>query len=520
MSDADSLDYLQPGFDPRSLTVPRLRSILVAHNVPYTSSAKKSQLVDIFNEQLVPQAKRILAARARAKRTSRGIFDVESSQDTGSSNPFDSHDDHDDHDERDDLPPPSLPPPTSTRRSRSPRKASARIKSEEPADYLQQPLPPRVSSPSKRTSRTSTRQVQASDTDTGPDLDAPVSTRRTRRSATPYQAPPPPPPQIKTEESDGFFKRTSDAFSNENPFQSGSSPAPQEWSSAGDRRKTTAATPRRSTSSRRRTDNYAPPKQYETPPNPVFIKQESEPLEVEVGEEFTPEAQLELAAEEASDDEAVVVQSRHPARSSSSGWSTPLSVFFVTLLAVYAGWYRQEKIAVGYCGVGSTISSIPNEIPVPEWAQSVLPPEISVPDSFIEAVEPQCEPCPPHAYCYSDYSVRCEQDYILKPHPFALGGIVPLPPTCEPDGEKVRRVQAVADRAVEELRERTAQYECGKPATEDGAPLDTPFIDQNELKAVIDNKRSKKMSNQEFEDLWGSALGEIQAREEVEVVEE
>ena len=137
MSDADSLDYLQPGFDPRSLTVPRLRSILVAHNVPYTSSAKKSQLVDIFNEQLVPQAKRILAARARAKRTSRGIFDVESSQDTGSSNPFDSHDnhdDHDDHDERDDLPPPSLPPPTSTRRSRSPRKASARIKSEEPAD--------------------------------------------------------------------------------------------------------------------------------------------------------------------------------------------------------------------------------------------------------------------------------------------------------------------------------------------------------------------------------------------------
>ena len=512
MADLESLDYLQPGFDPRSLTVPRLRSILVAHNVPYASSAKKSQLVDIFNEQLVPQAKRILAARARAKRSSRGIFDAESSQDSGASNPFDETDDHE------DLAPPSLPPPpraASTRRSRSPRKAaSTRIKSEEP-DYVEQPpLPPTVSSPSKRKSRASTRQLQASDTDTGPDLDSSMSLRRsTRRSKTPSQ-----PPQIKSEESDGLFRRTSDVFTTDNPFQSGSSPAPQEWSSA-ERRRTTAATPRRSTSSRRRTDEYAASvaKGFETPVNTVGIKQESEPLEIEAGEEFTPEEQMELTAQEASDKEIAAARSRPPARTSSSSWSTPLTVFFVTLLAVYAGWYRQEKIAVGYCGVGSSISSIPTEIPVPEWAQSVLPPEIPVPDSLIEAMEPQCEPCPMHAYCYSDFSVRCEQDYILKPHPFSLGGVVPLPPTCEPDGEKVRRVQAVADRAVEELRERAAKYECGEPATEEGARLETPAIEQRELKSIIDKKRSKKMSNQDFEDLWGPAIGEVKAREEVEV---
>ncbi|KAG4217369.1 hypothetical protein PC116_g34150, partial [Phytophthora cactorum] len=124
MSDSESLDYLQPGFDAKTLTVPRLRSILVAHNIPYTSSAKKAQLIEIFNEQVVPQSKKILAARARAKRSSKGIFDAESQS---SSNPFE---------EQEELAP---PPPRSTRRSRSPRKAPIRIKAEEPED---QPMPP------------------------------------------------------------------------------------------------------------------------------------------------------------------------------------------------------------------------------------------------------------------------------------------------------------------------------------------------------------------------------------------
>ncbi|RYO83594.1 hypothetical protein DL766_008510 [Monosporascus sp. MC13-8B] len=497
MSDSDSLDYLEPGFDPKSLTVPRLRSILVAHNIEYPSSAKKAQLIEIFNEQLVPQSKRILAARARAKRSSKGIFDVESSQDN---HPFADHE---------DLPPPP-PRPASTRRSRSPRKTAARIKSEEP-DH-NEPLPPPAPSISRRTPRASSRPLQVSDLDTGPDADVSASVRRTRR--------PEAPPQFKAEVSnDGLFRRTSDVFTNDNPFQSGSSPSVPEITPSN-RRKTTAITPARSavTPVPRRADGHAAAR-VDMLTTPIAVKEDPEPLPVEAGEEFTPEEQLELAAEEAMSGETSTVRSRRPAKSSPLNWSSPLSVLFVTLLAVYAGWYRQEKIAVGYCGVGRSESSIPSEISVPEWAHSVLPPEVSVPESFIAAVEPQCEPCPPHAYCYADYSVRCEQDYILKPHPFSLGGVVPLPPTCEPDGEKVRRVQAVADRAVEELRQRTAKYECGEPVTEEGTKLETPAMKQEELKQIINQKRSKKMSNQEFEDLWGSALGEIKAREEVEVEE-
>ncbi|KAI1760340.1 Man1-Src1p-C-terminal domain-containing protein [Hypoxylon sp. FL1150] len=517
MSDPDSLDYLQPGFDPKTLTIPRLRSILVAHNVPYASSAKKGQLVEIFNEQVVPQSKKILAARARAKRSSKGIFDAETQS---SSNPFDEEEAHE------DLAPP--PPPPTTRRSRSPRKTSNRYKSEEPDNQFTSLPPP---SPTKRKSRASSRQPQVSDTETGPESDGSRTLRKVR--------PPVLVPQIKKENSDeGFFRRTSDVFTNDNPFQSGSSPSVPDHQTPNNRRRTAGTENLRSTStgSRRRTDNHtavpiapiAPKEQRTTMPRtfgvPLApkarqITPEPEPFVVEAGEEFTPEEQLELDAEVAVNGDKAVVAGRQPRQRQPSkiSWSTLLSIFSVTAVSVYAGWYRQEKIAVGYCGVGQSGSSIPNEIETPDWAQSVLPPQITIPQSFIDSVEPECEPCPSHAYCYADFSVRCEQDYILKSHPLSLGGIIPLPPTCEPDGVKVRRVQAVADRAIEELRQQTAKYECGQAVDEEGTKLASPAIEEQELKQIINKKRSKKMNNQEFEDLWGSALGEIKDRDEVEV---
>ncbi|KAI0974560.1 Man1-Src1p-C-terminal domain-containing protein [Xylaria arbuscula] len=516
MSDSESVDYLQPGFDPRSLTIPRLRSILVAHNVPYSSSAKKGQLIDLFNEKIVPQSRKILNARARAKRSSRGIFDAESI--SSSSNPFDEHE---------DLAPPP-PPPASTRRSRSPRKASTRIKSEEP-DLEPAMPPPAPSSPSKRASRFPSRHV--SETDPAMRLDGSAVLEQPRRDAT---------PRLKTEDSDGLFRRTSDVFTSDNPFQSGSSPAAAEQTPSS-RRRTTSQNVSRSTSkgARRRTDDYKRNDDYSfpdgdepthysgaEPPTPrIAVRRVTpepryetpEPPTVEAGEEFTPQEQLELAAEEAVDGQTAVRRTYHGDQSRKTSKKTPVFMILITMLAVYAGWYRQEKIAVGYCGAGSTVSSIPSEIEVPEWAQSVLPAEIPVPQFIIDKLEPDCEPCPAHAYCYGDFSVRCEQDYILKPHPFSLGGAVPLPPTCEPDGEKVRRVQAVADKAIEELRERAAKYECREPLNQEGVIVDSPALEELELKQVIDKKKSRKMSNQEFEDLWGSAIGEIKQREEVRV---
>ena len=111
--------------------------------------------------------------------------------------------------------------------------------------------------------------------------------------------------------------------------------------------------------------------------------------------------------------------------------------------------------------------------------------------------------------------VRCDPDFVLQSHPLSLGGLLPLPPTCEPDGEKVRKVQAVAERAVEELRDRRAKFECGELTDETGKALPTVEIEEPQLKAQVSQKRRRGMSAAEFEELWKGAIGEVLSRDEV-----
>lgn len=544
MSDVE-VDYLQPGFDPKSLTVPRLRSILVTHNVQYPSQAKKPQLIELFNEEVLPQAKKILAARQRVKRMSRGIIDADS-EDTASTD-FAIEQEH--------LP----PPPPSTRRSRSPRKTTKIKRESEEVDHI--PLTPAVhirESPRKRQSRSVSTQPPptASDIETASEAEAPKSVRRNPFSsradfhpdyhATPVQKAIPV-PKMEPDEQGDFFKRTPETagvFTSDNPFQSGANTPATAIKTPSHRRKTsgfesarkTAATP---ATGRRRTDGpsfadalsraYTPstvsrtyeiPARLDTPETSDYDHDE-----IEAGEEFTPDEQLALTQAEAENPQLALARAP-PAPKRGSSLSTPLWVLVTTLAVAWAAWYRQEKIAVGYCGLGREPTQlIPTHVPIPEWANELASrydiqiPNIEVPQGISDFLEPECEPCPSHAYCYEDFTVRCEPDFLLKPHPLALGGLVPLPPTCEPDGEKVRRVQAVADKAIGELRDRRAKYECGEPVEPEGEPLDSPSIDEDELKAILSQKRSKRMTAEEFDDLWVAALGEVKAREEVEVQE-
>lgn len=90
----------------------------------------------------------------------------------------------------------------------------------------------------------------------------------------------------------------------------------------------------------------------------------------------------------------------------------------------------------------------------------------------------------------------------------------------------------MADRAVEELRERRAAYECGdeiskteEAVSSSAAEVKTvakntrPKLEVNEaeLKKSVSKQRRKGMSADEFEDLWRGALGDVMGREEVEV---
>jgi hypothetical protein len=509
MSDTE-VDYLQPDFEPSSVTIPRLRSILVSQNVSYPATAKKAQLVDIFNETVAPRARKLLAQRQKAKRSSMGITNIDGSQGYSVANQ--------------DMP----PPPSARRRAASPRKATRSFNqsSEEPDQVPARGPQPSVS-PRKRQARSASRQLAQSDTDTDSHHESRRSTRKTSR-----QPDLTPQPEVKKEYSDDdttVYERQSaepgNVFTSDNPFQSGSSPIPMVTPS--NRRRTagldsTTAKKSAASSARRPTEGptehthestgysnsiAAPVRAASRPKTPVTPQPVFE--EVEAGEEFTPDEQLALAQEDALGAQTAVVPARQARRS--KNLTTPLWLLITVLLGAYGAWYRQEKIAVGYCGAGRPAREVlPRQLEYKDF-------KFDVPEWAFKFAEPECEPCPPHAYCYADNSVRCEEGFILKPHPLSANGLIPLPPTCEADSEKLRRVKAVADKAVEELRERKAKFECGELVNEDGKQPETPMVAAEELKETVSEKRSKKLSKEEFDDLWVAALGEIEQREEVVV---
>lgn len=487
-SSDDELIYLSPSFDPTSLTMPRLRNILMSHDIPYPASAKKPQLVELFTQELKPRARKILAARDRVRRTSRGITDMPGSQEGTVNGVVDA-------DVGSMLP----PPVPDTPRQRKPRKS------------LRQPVEPPLPDTSATTilpdaRRSSSKHSRQSDSEPDSEPSRP-SVRKFNQTK--------PSPMVKFGDPQDTQVRPpvrGGVFSNENPFQSGSSPmTPGET-----RRKSggTSSDKRKSSSSRRRTEGFpSSTKQQDgivVSTSKTFVepvsrlnqsaRKDGRKDEIEAGEEFTAEEQLDLIRGRAANGEVDILPPRKK-KSAHTSRTIPKSAPWIVLMALlggYATWWRQEKLAVGYCGIGRPSHSLSN-MQLPEW---------------VEVLQPTCEPCPQHAICFQEMETRCEQDFILQPHPLSLGGLVPVPPSCEPDGEKVRRVKAVADKAIEELRERKAQAECGTLKDSKGGDT-SEEIDEEDLKKEVGKKRRRNMDAAEFEDLWKGAIGEIIGREEV-----
>lgn len=482
--------YFDPDVEATKITVPELRSILLKHGVSYPSSAKKAVLVGLFQDQVLPQAAQLQRQYARTKRSTRGITDMPSSTDSTT---------NDEPDEETLLAPPASVRRTSRRTTRA---------STEESEHAAPAPAPRGKTPS-RTVPTKHSRVSDGEVEERP------PTRRTRKSVTPAIKEPSPEPEAWHRQEVGS------PFTQDNPFQSGS---PALADPARDRRRRTLnldhKEKRKSDPYRRKT--YQPKSEQldegiVVPTRRTFDvsvphphdehdehehENQDEPDNYEPGEEFTGEEQLELMRERAKSGEVDILPPRR--RKQPSKALETLKAFSLTLLSMTAvvifGVWRQEKYAVGFCGVGKPSTALAG-VDIPDWAEPLLP---------------QCEPCPPHATCYQDLQVECARDFVKKEHPFWLGGLFPLPPTCEPDTEKTRRIGIVADRGVQILRKQRAAYECGETDAQ-GKPVESPEVGEAELKQQLTTLKRKGMSDEEFDSLFQSAGVEIERRDEIVV---
>jgi hypothetical protein len=469
--------YFEPGVDANKITVPELRSILLKHGVTYPSSAKKPVLVSLFNDAVAPQAAQVQRTHARTKRSTRGIQDVPSSSASTVTT---------DADEDETL---LAPPPSTTRRT-------SRRTTRAPTEEIDPPRP-RAKTPSRAVPAKHSR---AAEVETEADERPPV--RRVRKSATPAVKEPSPDPEA------WHRPDVNSPFTQENPFQSGSSPVAPDTATRDRRRRTTGFEQkerRRSEVNRRKTfqpnteqldEGVVVPTRDDFDPHLKY-----EDVDVDVSEEFTPEEQLELVRDRARAGEKDILPPRRRKQGSkATGTLKAMSgTLLLTAAAVFGGAWRQEKIAVGFCGVGRDAIGLAG-VEIPDWASDILP---------------QCEPCPPHAQCYRGLTLQCDRDFVRKEHPLSLNGLIPIPPTCEPDNAKTRLINNVADRGVQILRKRRAQYECGELDAQ-GNPVESPEVSEVDLKQQMVKEKRNSMTDQEFNDLFDRALPEMTLRDEVD----
>lgn len=268
---------------------------------------------------------------------------------------------------------------------------------------------------------------------------------------------------------------------------------------------------------------------------------------IPAGEEFTPEGTLEVA--EAGQGLGQVARRRSSRRRGATAPTTSmLWVVVGTLLSAYFIWWRKEKIEIGYCGVGNTgllpSLSFFKWFPVSDILDDIAPPGFTRNDQeWSTFLRPECEPCPTNAICKPNYTAECKPDYVLVNSPFSLFGLIPLPPTCEPDSEKLRRIAILSDEAIKVLRKRAADVECGglppiKPSVgakegevvedprsvvgaEEGGPIERgKGMYESELRKVLYELKAPKLSDAQFNELWKAALEEISSRDEIEAKED
>ncbi|KDN51478.1 hypothetical protein RSAG8_00023, partial [Rhizoctonia solani AG-8 WAC10335] len=71
-------DYLKPDFEPSTLTIPHLLSVLTYHGIKYPSPHTKGKLIEVFNNELRPRSTELLKereTRERKKPSPDGIYD-------------------------------------------------------------------------------------------------------------------------------------------------------------------------------------------------------------------------------------------------------------------------------------------------------------------------------------------------------------------------------------------------------------------------------------------------------------
>ena len=172
----------------------------------------------------------------------------------------------------------------------------------------------------------------------------------------------------------------------------------------------------------------------------------------------------------------------------------------ITLL--FALWYRQQRILVGYCGHEVNSSIFSQTYPDNEVIRSL--------DSFLEDYKPSCIPCPDHSICYPYMKIKCKPEYTLRKSKWSLFGMLPVGDSCVKDDRREQLVKEVVDRSLDFLRAKNAQVSCGN-----GHDDISSGMSEELLYDIFQEAKATWIGNDEFDEIWEQVVEDLKNEPEI-----
>ncbi|SSD59436.1 uncharacterized protein SCODWIG_01197 [Saccharomycodes ludwigii] len=196
----------------------------------------------------------------------------------------------------------------------------------------------------------------------------------------------------------------------------------------------------------------------------------------------------------------------------------------ILLPTLYGLWYRENKIKVGYCNHEMETTRYGLNLPflntekTTKWINSEYP-KLSFFSNFFETIgqyveehsNPQCVPCPDNALCYPYMELRCKPDYIKKPMNWlSLYGLLPIGGECVRDPAREHIRDEMVTKALELLRVKNAQYECGESEDDELCGLT-----DLELYQIFYESKKPWVKDDEFNEIWEAVSENLKNEPEI-----
>ncbi|KAF8945203.1 inner nuclear membrane protein enriched at telomere/subtelomere region [Haplosporangium gracile] len=179
-----------------------------------------------------------------------------------------------------------------------------------------------------------------------------------------------------------------------------------------------------------------------------------------------------------------------------------LWVVLPAIFLAYGVWYRQARFEIGFCTPATD--------------------ELTKGKSWFS---PSCIPCPDHATCIdSDADPICPPEYILKPQLLSFGNLLPFSPICVLNKAKEYQSLQVANAAEQLLQSHAGKVECGM-LTKDKAPVNSVeynarrSISTDDLQFQLEQLKDASIDREDFLQYWKLALKELHRRPDTIIFE-